>query len=339
MKQLSLIVPTYNRSKFLNASLESFKNQSLSKNSFEIIVVDNNSKDETKNVVLSFIHNNKDVDIKYVFEKSQGLHYARNSGVINASGKIIVFGDDDIIATTDWLKNILNEFETNEDVGIVGGKIIPMWKSNPPRWVYDYGTSDVHAVFAYLNYGEARLVLKDKYLFGCNFAIKKDLILEIGGSPPDTFPQSLRHLSGGGECIIVDEVRQLGYKVVYLPEAIVYHHADSSRVTLDYFIDRYQRFAIEDVFCCYRLNKKSTATCLLIKKACTKIFSAYFWQLKNIIKFCLHKKLLPLNKISPKYFIKIQKAYGWALLKQIAYVFFTQDVYKQIIKKNYLARG
>lgn len=335
MKQISLIVPTYNRSKFLKESLESFKNQSLSKKCFEIIVVDNNSKDATKDVVLSFIKSN-DLDAKYVFEQRQGLHYARNNGVINASGKIIVFGDDDIVATSDWLKNILDEFETNEQVGIVGGKIIPIWTGNPPQWIYDYGTKEVHAVFAYLDYGKDRRILKNEYLFGCNLAIKKDLIVEIGGSPPDTFPRNLRHLSGGGECIIIDEARRLGYQIVYLPQAAVSHHVDSSRITLDYFIDRYQRFAIEDVFCCYRFHKKSKATYLLFKKVFSKILTAYFWQSKNIIRFCLNKKLLPLNKINPKYFIKIQKAYGWALLSQMWYVFFDKYVYKQITKKSYL---
>ena len=181
---VSLIVPTYNRADDLKNALASFLNQSLNKKFYEIIVVDNNSSDHTRFVVddINRLHSS---GIRYIFECRQGLHNARNIGASSALGEIIIFGDDDIKASYFWLETIWNEFKFNSSTGIVGGKILPEWEGSPPEWIYDYGSNKTHAVFAYLDYGDSRKVLDREYVIGCNFAIRRHLIEEIGGSAPD----------------------------------------------------------------------------------------------------------------------------------------------------------
>ena len=333
--KISLIVPTYNRAEFLKKALPSFVNQTIDNKDYEILVIDNNSTDNTKHIVENFKKNFQNFRIKYFFEKNQGLHFARNKGISEAQGEIIVFGDDDIVASENWLEKIKQEF-LDEKVGIVGGKILPIWNFEPPEWIYDYGTDKIHTVFAYLDLGKDKKNLEKEYVFGCNFAIRKNLALKVGGSPPDTFPKKLNFLSGPGEALMVDRVRCLGYKIVYLPEAVVFYHVDSSRITLNYFIDRYERLAIEDVYTVFRRYKKITATKILLKNALINLFKIYFLQFKNVLRMFLKKKYLPLNKVNPKYFIIIEKKRWQYTILQIFRVLLNPKLYKYIIKDNYL---
>jgi len=244
---LSLIVPTYNRAAQLYKSIPTFLSQDLSPNQYEIIVVDNNSTDDTPEVVRKLFVDAR-CQCTYVHEPNQGLHHARNRGIKEAVGDIAVFGDDDILATSGWLSALAREFSENPNTGVAGRRIRPEWDEEPPEWVFDYGSSGFHGVFAFLDLGDDRLILKDGSVFGCNFAVRKDLVVKTGGSYPDTFPRRLRHLSGTGEYAIADNVRREGFEVVYLPGADVFHLAERSRATLEYFIDRHERWAVENIF-------------------------------------------------------------------------------------------
>jgi len=264
MLKISLIVPTYNRAQYLNKSLESFVNQDLDKSSYEIIVVDNNSNDSTREVYNSFSKKYPENNLSYFFEKRQGLHYARNSGIRISKSKIVVFGDDDIEASSAWLGTILKAFEKDNKIGIVGGPVFPIWDKDPPEWIYDYGTKDIHGVFAYLNYGDEAKFLEKGDIYGCNFAITKELAVSSGGSSPDTFPDSMIHYSGRGENDLLDKVRAKKYKVFYDPSASVRHHASVERCTVDYFIGRSKRWAVENVFHLYNSGKSLSVIFLII---------------------------------------------------------------------------
>jgi len=244
---VSVVVPTFNRSGNLKNALNSFIKQKSNNFEFEILVVDNGSTDDTRQVIERFTQNNN-VAIRYFLETRQGLHYARNTGIKNARGDIIVFGDDDIIAQEGWLQALVKPFLRDPKVGITGGKVLPLWKTKPPDWIYDYGSDKVHGVFAIIDLGNTPLILKTGYVFGCNFAIRRSLAFDIGGSPPDTFPPSKIEFSGSGECEMIEDIRKMDYKVVYEPDALVLHHADISRATPEYFIYRYKRLAVENVY-------------------------------------------------------------------------------------------
>lgn len=86
----------------------------------EVIVVDNDSNDNTKDVVLSFAGL---LNIKYIFEPVRGIPYARNTGIKNASGDIIAFIDDDCVADENWLKFIEAAFTRDPNIGAVGGEL------------------------------------------------------------------------------------------------------------------------------------------------------------------------------------------------------------------------
>ena len=131
---ISVIICTYNRSGSLVRTLESFREVLHPKDAaWELVVVDNNSSDNTREVVDLFIEKSG-IPCGYVFENKQGLSYARNNGVAEAKGEILSFTDDDVIVDKNWLQNIEHEFK-EKDVACIGGKILPIWEKPQPEWL------------------------------------------------------------------------------------------------------------------------------------------------------------------------------------------------------------
>ena len=91
MYKVSVIIPSFNRANTVGITLDSFIYQNYPKEMYEIIVVDNNSTDNTKSVIKSYCDNNRNIDIKYLFESRQGVHYARNSAAKHAKYEILYY--------------------------------------------------------------------------------------------------------------------------------------------------------------------------------------------------------------------------------------------------------
>jgi glycosyltransferase involved in cell wall biosynthesis len=117
--KISVIIVTYDRAKMLRDALCSLAAQTRLPD--EVIVVDNNSSDNTKEVVDNF---KQGLNIKYVLERTQGTSTARNTGIKDASGDIIVFLDDDCVADKKWLHYLELPFLRDPAIGIAGGEIL-----------------------------------------------------------------------------------------------------------------------------------------------------------------------------------------------------------------------
>lgn len=151
---ISVVISTYNRASVLPAAIESILRQNAPEVNYELIVVDNNSTDDTRQVVESFSTRGRR-NVRYVFEARQGPSHGRNAGIANARGRIIAFTDDDVRPAADWLSNIKRAFDSNPEVECVGGKILPSWPTNPPAWltgdhwgplaIADYGPDTIHS--------------------------------------------------------------------------------------------------------------------------------------------------------------------------------------------------
>lgn len=115
---ISVVIITLNRAEWLKDALTSLTRQSRQPD--EVVVVDNGSKDRTREVVLGFSDR---LNIKYVYETVRGIPRARNAGIRNATGDIIASIDDDCVADDDWLKNIEIPFIKDPHIGVVGGEV------------------------------------------------------------------------------------------------------------------------------------------------------------------------------------------------------------------------
>jgi glycosyltransferase involved in cell wall biosynthesis len=147
--KFSIVIPTFNRAGDLRATLDSLSKQGTQA-PWEVIVVDNNSADETRRVVAQAAVGFP-VELRYVFETEQGRSAALNAGIRTARGDVIVTTDDDVRLEPEWLDNAGAALESL-DCDYVGGKVLPLWGAPRPDWIPDHGGKQ-WAVIALLDYG------------------------------------------------------------------------------------------------------------------------------------------------------------------------------------------
>ncbi|WP_151961545.1 glycosyltransferase [Acinetobacter bereziniae] len=267
MIKLSVIIPTKNRSKILYKALQSIVNQTLSsrEGEYEVIVVDNGSTDDTGKIVNSFKEHIK--NLVYIYDPKPGLHIGRHRGLLVSKANILVYADDDIEALPTWLESILISFE-DPNVVLVGGKNLPNFESDPPDWILKMWQKHNNKIINYLSildFGDNIQEISPFYIFGCNFSIRKNILLEAGGFHPDGMPQELIRYRGDGETHVSEYIEKKGYKTVYNPNASVYHLVSEKRMTKEYFKQRAYNQGVSDSYTAIRSGKKNIFIKLLIK--------------------------------------------------------------------------
>jgi glycosyltransferase involved in cell wall biosynthesis len=251
---LSVIIPTRNRSKQLEHTLRSFERQTLARPLFEIIVVDNGSTDHTRSTVVPFATS---MGVRYFYHPAPGLHRARHVGFREAKYDNLVYVDDDIEAFPTMLEAVNDAFG-RDDVALVGGKCIPKFETEPPQWLANLWASDargnrIMSALSLIDLGEQPQEIDPRFVFGCNFSVRRQVLSEAQGFHPDGVPKELIRYRGDGEVHVSDFVAAKGYKALYLPAASVYHWVPSSRMTIEYFC---QRAFYSGISASYRVIRK-----------------------------------------------------------------------------------
>lgn len=246
---LTIIIPTRNRSKKLSDLINSFSEIEKTNFRWEVLVIDNNSTDNTKDVVQQ-LSNKLNFKINYYFEKKVGLHYARNSGVKRSNTPYLVFLDDDMLVDKSWLKEFNFILENKTDAYV--GKILPYWKSPPPWWLKILVAGGTYPHLGLLNLGNKQIKIDPIYLYGGNLFIKKNIIEKLKGFNPDGFPSELIKYRGDGEGGLMKKFKLANYRAYYIPSATVYHIMDSGRLNLDYLCRRAYNEGISNSFSALR---------------------------------------------------------------------------------------
>jgi len=225
---VSVIIPTFNRCQYLSTALESVQRQSYPPEKYEIIVVDNGSDDNTRQVVEASTQKGTK-EIRYVYDDRHGLHIGRHKGAEIAQGDILLYTDDDVIAHEHWITEIACCY-TNRKICAVGGKVVPKWEAEPPAWVEEFGH-----YLSLIDLGENyKRLYSANCIYGCNLSIRKDILFKMGGFNPDSVPSDLIKYRGDGETALMKKVLRGGYKLIYNPRAIVEHVIPRDRLTLNY---------------------------------------------------------------------------------------------------------
>ncbi len=238
---ISIIIPTLNRSPTLAIAIKSFVAQNFPGDEFEIIVVDNGSNDDTKQIVETAIANHPSAQIHYIYEPEPGLLSGRHRGALEAKGNILIFVDDDIQADVNWLQAIQESF-ADPSVQIVGGRNLPNYEVEPPEWLewfweeHQYGQSCGY--LSLLDFGDQVREIDSNYVWGLNFSIRKQALFDLRGFHPDSVPKHLQYFQGDGETGLTLKANQLGYKAIYQPRALVLHQVSKERMTYEYFEKR-----------------------------------------------------------------------------------------------------
>jgi glycosyltransferase involved in cell wall biosynthesis len=225
---LSVIISTYNRSRSLTKTIESILSQSGTF-PFELIIVDNNSDDETQAVIRSFTR--KTPIVRYVFEGQQGNSHGRNAGIAAAQSDFFLFTDDDVIPSKDWLERAAATFESRPDHGCIGGKVLPIWPCAPPEWL----TSEHWGPLALLDREEGITAdsANRKCLITANMGVRRAVFEEVG-----VFRPQFQKVAGSTSSIEDRELQEryweAGGRCWFDPLLIVHADVQPTRLTKGY---------------------------------------------------------------------------------------------------------
>jgi len=240
--RLSIIIPTHNRAESLKRAMESIVSL-RDEVDFEIVIVDNNSTDNTKKVTENYSR-----IARYVFEGNTSFTKARGTGAENAAGDIFLYLDDDVVVHPKSLISIIETFKNFPDCGIIASKILPYYESEPPDWTLSCqqsfnGWSLYNPViYPHLGIGFQEVT----WSAGPMMAISRKAYMSVDGFPPDTVgvetdtqESTFRKLYvGPGDYGICDKIRKIGLKVYYVPNVSCFHVIPPERFTVSFWRSR-----------------------------------------------------------------------------------------------------
>ena len=276
MIDFSVIVCTYNRSDYLTKVLSALNNQTFEGSRFEIILINNNSTDETEKVCLNFQKNTPELNITYFVESNKGLSYARNKGIELSNGNWIIFLDDDAEPTSEYLDNIFNFINDYPECIAAGGRIYPNYETSEPKWMSRFLLPLVSAI----DLGnKIKKFPNNKYPIGANMIFRKDIFDKVGNFNVDLGRKG-DQLLGGEEKEIFIKLRELTDEIYYIPTAIVYHFIPSKRLKLSFIKDMAQKIGESNLIIYKKENINRLRLNELFKWAASVILFLYY-----LIKF------------------------------------------------------
>ena len=230
---ISVIICTYNRQRYIYNVLSSIAQGTLQPDSYEIILVDNNCADDTRSQVERFCKDYPQISLHYYVETKQGLSHARNRGIMESNGDLLVYVDDDATVNKDYLKTYADWFASHPETDAAGGPIIPHYETgSEPRWMTFFIK---RLLTGYLYFGnKPGSFPADNYPGGGNAAYRSIVFKKVGlynvelGRNGDS-------LGGGEEKDIFDKMKRQGMRFTYLPGAILYHSIPAYKLEPDYF--------------------------------------------------------------------------------------------------------
>jgi GT2 family glycosyltransferase len=268
--KLSVLICTRNRAKSLDATLERFFEQQFNgEYEYEIVVIDNNSTDQTGEVIERHVAKHPQI-IRQYFEPRCGLTYARNTALAAAVGEIIVFTDDDVLVDTNWLNEIYREFNSDPDLFMLGGRVL---LANDKLQTVSLQISELRQTFEFPDNGG--------FAMGANMAFRREVFDRIGVF--DVRLGAGRFFAGADDTDIFYRALKAGYRCFYTPNVLVYHDHD--------------RVSVEQA-CRLQYGYGKGCSAYLLKHAFrgdTYAMRMIYWLIYNLPKQCLRKNDEPID--------------------------------------------
>jgi GT2 family glycosyltransferase len=231
---VSVIICTCNRYELISNTLDSICKNNVEP--YELIIVDqSDDKPRVENIINNY---RSSINLKLIPDNKKGLSRARNIGWRAAAGEIIAFTDDDAYVDQKWIEKIFYSFTIyGENIGIVGGKILPVFEEKNPHWEMPEKWSYLYPAYDSGEYiGEYK---NNELPPGVNFATLKKILIEAGG-----FNERLGVIAGkrfqiyGEDSEIAIKAKSLGYRVLYNSNVIVYHPVPLGRQNQEFLNKR-----------------------------------------------------------------------------------------------------
>lgn len=227
--RVSIIICTYNRCDMLAAALQSVEQLTIPAGlDWEVVVVDNNSRDETKGVALGF---EGQLPIRYTFERQQGKTIALNRAVREAAGELLAFTDDDVRLDPAWLSELARAAGADPAAGWFGGRTLPLWPDGRPAWLREESLAALSGFFVTHDLGDAerRYGDKDDPPIGANMAVRRAVFERIGLYREDLGPSGQRR-GTHDDSELIWRAQKAGIPGVYVPSAVCHHRVAPSRL-------------------------------------------------------------------------------------------------------------
>ena len=239
ISSVTILICTYNRAPLLRETLAAMQEMTRPAGcQVDILVVDNNSTDDTATVVAQAATSAR-FPVTLLSERQQGKSFALNTGLSVATGDVLALTDDDVLPATDWLVRIVAAFRA-KDVTFVFGKVLPRWSCTPPPELLTIPAQDIWGPLAIVDYGDEPVAYEaantgQRLPIGANLAFLRSALLTIGGWRTDLGKVNNTLISGEDHEIFMRLRRHDLYSGYYDPELSVRHYVPASRLTRRYF--------------------------------------------------------------------------------------------------------
>jgi glycosyltransferase involved in cell wall biosynthesis len=247
---VSIVLPTSRPPDLVQPTIASILPQLLSPDELIIVVNGVGVERDVKSYLIS--NDFATTDFAVVFDDVPGLLSGRHRGLREARHEVVVFVDDDILPQPGWRDALLDCF-TDSNVHMVGGPCRPQLGLNFPSWI-DSFWGQFHnggrwcGYLSLIDCGDRAFEIDPMYVWGLNFSVRRDSLLEVGGFHPDGLPWEHRRFRGDGETAVSAEFKKRGWKAMYEPRAAVTHVVPPERLTVEYFEKRAYLQGISDSY-------------------------------------------------------------------------------------------
>ncbi len=231
----TVLIATYNRAPILGHAIQAVLAQQTPPGlGWELLIVDNNSRDDTKAVVERYARASP-VPVRYLFEGRQGKSHALNAGLGQVQGAVVAFTDDDVLIPQNWLATALRVLDRWGADG-AGGRILPRWDTPPPPWLAN--NSALRGRLAIMEVDTSQVLqypqLGPGMIWGANMVFRRSVFDQVGLFDVELGPSGGRPVNFE-DVDLVERALKKGRKLVYDPELVVYHRVPKERMRLSYF--------------------------------------------------------------------------------------------------------
>ena len=225
--KLSIVICTYNRAELLRFCLQSLVEQQGQSMDYEVLVINNNSSDNTNEVVGEF--KGKIDHLKVFVETNQGLSYARNRGYKEAKGDWVFYLDDDAKAHKNLIALSLKIIQ-EQNYECFGGLYLPWYKYGQPKWFKDSYASNKKP------FEVPTVLVGDMHLSGGIFYVKRDLLNKLNGFSTE-LGMTGKVVAYGEETELQLRIRKMGLDTVYIPDLKIDHLVPEYKLNVDWFLN------------------------------------------------------------------------------------------------------
>lgn len=230
--RITVAICTYNRADYLRDTLCNLAEQNADPRIFEILVVNNNSTDHTEKICKEFQEAQRELNVRIIHEREQGLSYARNRAARESRAPVLLYIDDDVFLPAEFLQEALSHIETCKAPYCAGGKIDVDFEgeSGKPSWI----PGELMPMFGLHKPFDKEQIYSDRnFPRGGNMVIHRSVFKEAGYFKTE-LGRTGRQLLGGEEKAFFDKVRRKRIPLYYWPSLHLTHRIGKARLEKEY---------------------------------------------------------------------------------------------------------